>query len=474
MRILLVNAPPKRKYGVVGQIYPPLGILYLISYVQKYSSHKYEFKAIDGYQSSPEAIIREVEQFKPEIMGLSYTTQAATGAYDLIKEVKNLNKHILVVSGGPHPTIDPREPFIKSLNDVVVCGEGEMTFLELIEKFRNKEAINNLHGIAYRNDSDEIQINAPRPLIENLDDIPFPAREYIDITKYPGYHYKKREKDTSILSARGCPYNCVYCSNPVWKLQKPWYRKRSPKNYVDEIEQVIEVYNIHELYDETDEFNANLGWAKAVCDEISARKIDISWKVQMRADHVDEELAQKMSQSGCWLAFFGVETGNEKTSFGVKKKITTQQVEKSLAIMKKFKIKTFALLMAFNAWEEDGQLCYEGVDETNNTLKFVKRLIREKKVDLMSWSLTTPYPGSELYEIAQKHQLIAADKIGRWELWDSSSSLLMNLPGVTEKDWLKVQRKGKMLQAYLLFKSGTFNIRSVNTYLKKALFLFKR
>ncbi|MHB0976431.1 MAG: B12-binding domain-containing radical SAM protein [Candidatus Aquicultorales bacterium] len=475
MRILLVNAAPKKKFGVVGQIFPPLGILYLISYIQKYAEEEHEFKALDGYRTGAAKILSEVEKFDPQVVGLSYTTQAATGAYDLIDEVKSMDKGIVTVSGGPHPTLNPVEPFERSKNDVVVVGEGEATFLEVVERLGNREELDaRCRGIAFRDKQGRVRINEPRPLIENLDEIPFPARQYLDIEEYAGYHYKKRARDTSILSARGCPYNCVYCSNPVWKLQKPWYRKRSPRNLADEIEQVVKEYGITEFYDETDEFNANLRWAKEACDEITSRNLEIAWKVQMRADRVDEELARKMARSGCWLAFFGVETGNDATALGINKNITTDQVERSLATMKDAGIKTFALLMAFNAWETDGELRYEGVDETLATLDFVKGLVKKKKVDLMSWSLTTPYPGSKLYEIAVKHDLIPEETVGKWEMWDSSSNLVMRLPGVTEDDWLSLQRKGKILQTFLLFRSGTFNLRSLPQYFKKAFYLLRR
>lgn len=126
------------------------------------------------------------------------------------------------------------------------------------------------------------------------------------------------------MSSRGCPYNCVYCSNPVWKYNKPWYRLRTPKNVVDEIEFIVNKLGIKEIYDQTDEFNGNMKWAKAVCDEIIHRGIKVSLKAQMRSDHMDRELADKMKAAGFWLSLIGVESGNIRTLKGINKKVTCE------------------------------------------------------------------------------------------------------------------------------------------------------
>jgi len=243
---------------------------------------------------------------------------------------------------------------------------------------------------------------------------------------------------------------------------------------VDEMEWLNRKYGVKEFYDETDEFNANIKWVKQVCEEIINRNLKIHWKVQMRADNVDDELAGKMKLSGCWLAFFGIETGNDKTSYGVGKNISQHKIIKTLKIFKKNGIKTFALLMAFNVWEQNNKLCFENLKDTKNTLRFIKELVSQNLVDLISWSLTTPYPGSKLREIAIKYKLIPKGLLNKWSAYDSSANFIMRLPGVSYKDWLYIQREGKKLQMYLLFKSGSFNLRSISIYIKKALFLFKK
>jgi len=459
-RILLVNAPKIGREGVIRMMYPPLGLLYLAAYVRE--KEEVELRVIDGCRMGYKDLLAEISSFSPDILGLSFTTQAATGAYRLIKDIRSQKAgggSVLIVCGGPHATAMPEDVLLRSETDLVVMGEGEITFHEIVRKAKQGSLdFSKVLGIAYKNGGG-VMVNPRRPLLKDLDTLPFPARDLIDISEYEGLYYKKEARETYLVSSRGCPYNCVYCSNPVWKYNKPWYRLRSPKNVVDEIEYIVNELGIREIYDQTDEFNGNMKWAKSLCDEIVRRGIKVSLKAQMRSDHMDRELAERL---------FGIESGNDRTLRGINKRVTSEDNRRALGILKASGIKTFALLMAFNVWEEDGRLCFENKSDTARSLDYVKTLIREKKVDLMSWSLTTPYPGSRLYDIALRHNLIPEELMGRWELWDSSERMVMALPGIEKRDWIEIQNRGKKLQAYLLLKSGTFNLKSFPLYVKRA------
>ena len=470
MRILLLNSPKLIQEGVISLVYPPLGLLYLAAYVR--DREDVEVSVIDGCLEEYGDLISKIHAYSPDILGMSFTTQAATGAYKLINDLKpkrDLREKPFIVCGGPHVTALPDEALIKSNCDAVVLGEGEITFHEIVQQLRNGRIdFSAILGVGYLNNGD-ITINPKRTLIKDLDALPLPARDLIDLSMYPGVYYKEQSQETYMVSSRGCPYNCVYCSNPVWKYNKPWYRLRSPVKVVDEIEYIVNVLGIKEIYDQTDEFNGNMKWAKAVCDEIIRRGIKVSLKAQMRSDHMDRELAEKMAAAGFWLGLFGVESGNARTLKGIDKRTTPEMNRNALACLKAAGIKTYALLMAFNVWEEDGQLCFEDQEETLRTLTYAKSLADEGLMDLMSWSLTTPYPGSKLYDIALRHHLIPTEIQDKWELWDSSERMIMQLPDITKKDWVNIQNKGKRLQFVLLLKSGTYNLKSFRLYMKRAL-----
>lgn len=414
------------------------------------------------------------------------TTQGASGGYAIIKQIRELLPDTFIVTGGPHVTTLPEESLEQASADCAVVGEGEVTFYELLCRLRDNKDWRDLQGVVARADNGKIKRNPHRSYIMDLDSIPFPARDLINLRKYPGFHYKLRSWDTSFLSSRGCPYHCSYCSDPVWKVgtdsgvagfnrrKNPWLRLRSPQNIVAELEHLKSTYDVHEFYDQTDLFNGSLSVAKNTCQVYIDAKLDIKWKVQMTVRNFDEELAALMAQSGCWMAYLGIETGNADTLKGINKRASTKSAEQSLGHLKKHGIKTFALLMAFNVWEENGELKYEDKKATMNTFKFAEKMIDEGLLDLISWSLTTPYPGSPLWGVAERHNLIPDHIKQHWEEWDSSTNMIMQLPGVTERDWKQVWLYGKWLQTKLLFKSGTFNWKSLPLYIQKGATVARR
>ncbi|NQU08153.1 MAG: cobalamin B12-binding domain-containing protein, partial [Candidatus Abyssubacteria bacterium] len=150
MKVLLVNAPPLRALGITGQIYPPLGILYLASYAREKRAGL-EIRAIDGYKEDRHTLVSKIIKLRPRVLGVSFTTQAATGAYRLINEVKEKDKNIYIVAGGAHRTIVPEETLERSMADMVCIGEGEETFFELLEKIDgSEEALTSILGTVVR------------------------------------------------------------------------------------------------------------------------------------------------------------------------------------------------------------------------------------------------------------------------------------------------------------------------------------
>ena len=325
MKVTLVFSPIKKKpqMGEVGEkINPPLGILYLASAIKNWVEGV-EVTVIDGLFHGYNKTMQMVKDSSPDMLGISFYTLQAQSAYAFTNEFKAQCSSVPVILGGPHVTALPFESLSLSKADLSVIGEGEVTFTELVKNFQKygtlgTETLFHIDGIAYR-ENGKIKISNTRKFIENLDDIPFPAFDLINIRDYSGFYYRKTSTETIILFSRGCPYQCTFCSNKVWNVSKPSVRFRSPKNIVDEMEMIQDKYGIKEFFDNSDEFNQSLKNAIAICDELIRRNLNIYWKTQLRATPLSEELVQKMKQSGCWYVHLGIESSNPETLKGTKK-----------------------------------------------------------------------------------------------------------------------------------------------------------
>lgn len=458
MKIHLFYPPSAKHGGNPNWSFPPLGILYLAAYVRKIYP-EIEWRVSDGQLEGEDKCLKDFHAFQPDLSGVSFTTPHAAAAYKFIDKLKEEAPSTLVVCGGPHPTASPQDVLTQSCADLVVVGEGEQAFATIVKEFgEGKIKVGDRRVI----------IGSP---IENLDDIPYPARDLIDIRRYPGWFFSRKSPETDFVSSRGCPYSCFFCSNPVWKVKKPWVRFRTPKNVVDELELLHTKYGIREFFNECDEFNVNMRVAIAICDEIIKRKLDISWKVQLtaRVRNLPEELIMKMAKSGCWLVMLGLESGNQRTLDGIGKQITLEEVEHVCRLLKKWGIKVFGLFMVFNIWEENGRLNYEGVQESLNTIDFVNSLRKRRLLDYSSCTITTPFPGSPLWEAAIKHGLLPEDLIGKWELWDSSFRQIVSLPGVSDEDWRKVRAEGGKLQSYATLSAlRDINLKNLPQFINRA------
>jgi radical SAM superfamily enzyme YgiQ (UPF0313 family) len=348
-----------------------------------------------------------------------------------------------------------------------VLGEGEITLIEVIRHLLGKIKKGDITGLAWREDS-EVKISPLRPPIPNLDILPYPAWDIISSDDFLGPPLRLNQPASVILTSRGCPYNCVFCSNPVWKLEKPHYRARSPKNIVGEIELLYQK-GFRELYIRSDEFNANLDWAIAVCKAIKTLNLKkMAFQLNLRADRVNDELVDLLAEINCWIVHIGIESANDRVLKGIKKHITRFQVEKMCRSLKSRGIKIFGFFMMFQAWEEEGVLSYETKKEVENSLSFAWHMSRQGLLDYMSWQVTTPIPGSELYNIALKYNLFKSDTRVR-NMWESH----LDLPDIDDKTIKRLRFKGMLLQSYLYLRSGRIQWRHWKKIVEKISYLAK-
>lgn len=474
MKIQFVFAPPREmpKYGEMGeQVSPPLGILYLAGYLRE-KIKGLDLRAIDGPKKGFNYTVERIKEFDPEILCVSYYTVSALGAYELINTLKLHNPHLLVIVGGHHVTALPGESLKKSKADIEVYCEGEETLTEIVQQYINekdiKEKLDKISGIGYLNNG-MLSITPHRPFIMDIDSIPFPARDLIDLNEYSGWYISKQNPQARVIFARGCPYNCTFCSNKVWNQPGSKVRIRSPKNIADELEMLRNKYGIKEFFDDGDELNNNIPKAIEICKEIKRRSLGMTWKCQLRCNNLPEDLVKHMAEAGCWYVHLGVESGNQRTLNGIRKAITLKQAEEACQLLTKYHIKILALFMLFNVWEENGKLVYEGVKETNNTLDFARKLLKNKTASFISSTQTQPYPGSELYNIALKHNLIKNNMKENWDAWLRDDMYIMQIPGIKESQMAAMRLRANMIIALHLIKSGNISIKDLTFFIKRGL-----
>jgi anaerobic magnesium-protoporphyrin IX monomethyl ester cyclase len=455
MRILLADPPQKQQFYDIS--YANLGILYLISYLRYHLKDEVQVYYLEG-RHTLKSHLEEIGRLKPDIYGLSFAYPIAPLAYETLNAVKEMYPRLPVVCGGPHPTSSAEDVLSKTKADICVVGEGEETLLELIRHlaWRTPSKLADVKGIAFCQADGTIVFTPQRSYINELDTIPFPAWDMINVNKYDGIHFRKSFPFGYVLANRGCPFNCTFCSNPVWKINKPWLRLRSPENVVAEVEYLYNM-GVCEIWFTSDELNPNLNWAMDLCNAIAGLgHRDLYFQCQLRVDKVTDEFAAALRAMNCWMVHLGVESANQRVLDGIGKHFTLEQVEKALKIFKRHDLKVDCYMMLYQAWEEDGDLCWEIPEEVANSLRFCWRSFLKGQIHYMSWQVATPYPGSRLYDLAQRHRILVEDKIPA-SVWEVS----LKLPGISTKQINSDVRKGILLKNVMALKSGSISLRAL-------------
>ena len=420
MNILLINPPIHLKKAglqerIVGNTSEPLGLAYLAAVLEE-NGDKVEILDAEALGMSDQGIAKYVSSKDVDVVGVTMATMTYSVAVKTIKAIKNISDAMIYV-GGPHPTALPVET-LKSVPeiDVVVIGEGEATIVELINAIENNEDLKNVQGIAYRS-SERIIITDKRSYIMDLDTIPFPARHLLPMEVYrPKASALDKLPIYSIVGSRGCPFKCTFCAQPFGKK----YRYHSAKRICDEIEHLIDNYGAKGIIFKDDTFTLNRKHASEICDEIINRGINkkITWVCATRVDVVDKHLLELMKKSGCTMIHYGVESGNQRLVDIIQKGIKLEEVIQAFKLTRKVGIVIGSYYML--------GIPSETREESLNTIKFAKLA----DSDWISVTLTTPYPGTELY-----NQLINTGKIKtfNWDLYNTASGYTdQPLPYVTE------------------------------------------
>lgn len=382
MRIVLA-IPPAFSLTVS----PPLGLGYLASalendehWVKIFDFTKKHYKAEDAG--------RIILQEKPDIIGLSITTQKFVSAKKLIEFLKNKNRNIPVIVGGVHITALPEYSLQELKADYGIAGEGERSLPELIKKVQNKEKdFTNIRGLIYRENA-KIKINKPQDIIERLDELPYPAWHLIDPRDYPPNPWQlfyRKFPVAPILTTRGCPYSCIYCCINTVPVK---YRLRSAKYIVDEIEYLKNNFKIKEFHILDDCFNLYKEHVISFCEEIINRNLKILWKTPngVLLKNIDLEILKLMKASGCYQLWFGIESGCEEIlKINKINKINLKEIYQKIKLAESIGIET------------GGFFVLGLLGDSIKTFKETENFIVNSPLSLVHISNAVPLPGSELF-----------------------------------------------------------------------------
>ena len=334
MRTLLINPETPRIHNMGGANSFPLGLGYIAAVLEK--DHNIEVIDMGAEKLNDDSLMDKISEINPEIIGISANTLSFQNAIQIGKKIKQIDNEIMIVIGGAHSNAMPTDPLKYKYFDISVYGEGERTVVELWDKIEKGKSYDDVKGIAFRK-NDKITVNPRQELIENLDNLPFPARHLFPMKKYSEEFSLYVSPIYSVGTSRGCPFSCAFCSNNV--IFGRTYRTRSPENIVNEIEHLIDGYGVKGIYFREDIFTMNSKRVYGICDEINKRDLDFKWICESRVNTINQEMLRSMKKAGCELIWFGVESGSQRVLDLMHKQITLSQSRNAFSLCKKIKLK---------------------------------------------------------------------------------------------------------------------------------------
>lgn len=447
----------KRKLGDVGGHLPPFGLACIASYIRE---HNFSVNIIDALAEGMESIqvLDYIAKNQPKVIGISAMTPQFQRMVQIAKNISERFPEILTVIGGHHASIMP-EKTLKDNNglDLLVYGEGEETFLEIINKYREIrwdkekflkgiECLRAIDGIAFRDTDNNIKINKSRKQIEDLDSLPSPAWDLLPIDKYiPLPNQYLNQPVIHMVSIRGCPFDCDFCSSSSAFGRK--IRARSPERVVDDIKYVKSKYNIKEISFWDDTMTVNKKWVERFCNCLLENKVNVTWTCYSRVDTVNFEMLKLMKKAGCWNIFYGYESGNQQLLDNINKGTTLEQIRDVNKWTKDAGIEVRASFMI--------ALPGETPELAKKTIDFAIEL----EPEYAQFSITTPYPGTKLYDTAKQSGRLCED-FSKYNMWE-----VVYVPyGYKDEEEILALEKLAMRKFYFRFRFIFRKIKRIRSF----------
>ena len=428
---------------------PPLGILYIASYLRE---NGVDVEVVDqnGEGISNDKLVKRVAEKSPDLVGFSVLAWQTQGAVELATRIREELPNTHIVFGGIHVTLNPMRMMEKySQIDSIIVGEGEKATLELLRALQSNMDLNNISGIYYRNNG-AIKIGAPKQAFTQLDDLPFPARDLVNMKWYGAIEGMRFPGLTTVLSSRGCPYACTFCCLVTFAERK--WRSRSPENIVDEIEELLAA-GYKTIFFVDDNFTVNQKRILRICQLIKERRLDFDWLFEGRVDQIRYESVRNMVKCGCKLVYLGIESANQKCLDYYDKRITPQMSLQAVATTRRAGMD---IIMGTFIVGAPG----ETMAEVQNTIDFAMKL----DLDFPQFNTLSAGVGTRIWD-----SLVSEGYVNPDEHWETGVQLSEVHPESVPQNVLMrmiaagydkfILRKGYIAKEILRFLSSSFRLR---------------
>lgn len=440
MKVFLGNAPWRvnGRYGVrAGSRWPftaendnyipfPFYLAYAAAVLEK---GNVDVKLVDAVaeKTEEEEFIKKIEQFEPGLVLLETSTPSIDVDLRIARRIREACNTEIALCGAHasvmYADIMANNDFI----DYILLGEYEYASANLVTHLDEGAELKDVAGLVYR-DGGEIRVNQRRNAIDNLDELPWPAWHHLPMYEYNDEFGCLPTPNVQMLTSRGCPYGCIFCVQPQ-VMYDGTYRKRSPKNVVDEMEFLIGKYDFKAVYFDDDTFNIDRKHVQSICKEIKHRKIDVPWGAMGRADLMDRELLEEMKDAGMHAIKYGIETASQSMLDASGKKLDLEDAKRNIKLTQELGIKVHLTFM-FGLPGETRETAMETLD-----------MAMELDPDSAQFSIAVPFPGTKFYESMDEQGFLLT---GDWSQYDGACHAVVrtrNLGGDDLEDIFRTAEK---------------------------------
>ena len=399
MKVLLID-PPIRVWELMGDCCaPPLGLAYIAAVLEN-NDIPVELIHCNGLNITWKDLPDVIRRASPDIVGTGAFTPMFSEACRLVRMVKDIDPDITTVVGGSHATFTCEES-LKQVSDIdiIVRGEGEETIVDLVRCLENGSNLKSVKGLAYRDNGTIITTDRRPPL--DVNSLPLPAYHLLPMEKY---HFEFLEEFSTMLTSRGCPFSCTFCSE--WDFWgRPW-RSRNPESVGEELEIVNRKYRRKSVWFGDDCFNVNYNHIKGICEQILERDLDVQWFYQGRADFLvkHKDLLPLMRKTGNVMTQIGVEASTDEGLTSLNKQVTVEEVKKAVQLMTENDIVSQGLIIIGTPEDTPESILHK--------INYMKLL----KVDFPIFTMFTPFPGSKVYDKAREDGVIEDDDFDHFDM----------------------------------------------------------